>query len=95
MDDDRPGGAHSRYLVERYWPGITEPVFRSAHVRLREATAAMRREGVAVVHLRSALAAGEDAIFSFFEATSLDDVAEANRRGAVPFDRIVPVIEVE
>jgi hypothetical protein len=95
MDDDRPSGAPSTYLVERYWPGITEPVFRSAHLRLREATEALRREGVEVVHLRSALASGEEAIFSFFEAASPDDVAEANRRGAVPFDRIVPVIEVE
>jgi hypothetical protein len=48
-----------------------------------------------VVHLRSTLAEGEEAVFSFFRAGSTADVAEANRRGDVPFDRIVPVVEVE
>jgi hypothetical protein len=94
MDDDRPSG-RSTFLVERYSPGITESAFRSAHLRLQEATAALRREGIEVDHLRSALAAGEEAIFSFFAATSAADVAEANRRGDVPFDRIVPVLMVE
>ena len=95
MDDHRPSAAPATFLVERYWPGITEPMFRSTHLRLREATDALRSEGIDVVHLRSALAPREDAIFSFFAARSAEDVAEANRRGAVPFDRIVPVILVE
>jgi hypothetical protein len=95
MNDDVGSGGITTFLVERYWPGVTEPVFRSAHGRLRHATASLRREGIEVVHLRSALAAREEAVFSFFTAPSAADVAEANRRGAVPFDRIVPVIEVE
>jgi len=88
---DGPG----TFLVERYWPGITEASFRAAHDRLRKATDALRREGIEVVHLRSTLAGGEEAVFSFFRAGSTADVAEANRRGGVPFDRIVPVLEVE
>lgn len=95
MEDDRQGAGISTFLVERYWPGITEPVFRSAHARLRDATEALRREGIDVVHLRSELAVTEEAVFSFFSARSPADVAEANRLGAVPFDRIVPVVEVE
>lgn len=95
MHDDTRTDNRTTFLVERYWPGVTEPTLRSAHRRLGDAIALLRREGTEVVHLRSALAAREDAVFSFFIAHSAADVAEANRRGAVPFDRIVPVIEVE
>jgi hypothetical protein len=94
--NERPSGdAPGTYLVERYWPGITEASFRAAHDRLRKATEVLRRQGTEVVHLRSTLAEGEEAVFSFFRAGSTADVAEANRRGDVPFDRIVPVVEVE
>lgn len=95
MRDETRTDDLARFLVERYWPGVTEPAIRSAHRRLEEAIQALRREGIDVVQLRSALATREDAVFSFFAAHSADDVAEANRRGVVPFDRIVPVIEIE
>lgn len=95
MNDEARNDARTTFLVERYWPGVTEPALRSAHGRLGAAIEALRREGVDIVQLRSALAAGEDAVFSFFSAHSSADVAEANRRGAVPFDRIVPVIDVD
>ena len=95
MHDDTRTDDLTTFLVERYWPGVTEPALRSAHRRLGDAIAVLRREGIDVVHLRSALAAREDAVFSFFTAHSAADVAEVNRRGVVPFDRIVPVIEIE
>jgi hypothetical protein len=94
--NERPARATpGTFLVERYWPGITEATFRTTHERLRKAAEALRREGIEVVHLRSTLAQDEEAVFSFFVAGSTADVAEANRRGGVPFDRIVPVVEVE
>jgi hypothetical protein len=95
VNEQPSSGSLGTFLVERYWPGITEATFRTAHDRLRKSAEALRREGIDVVHLRSTLAAGEEAVFSFFRAGSMADVAEANRRGGVPFDRIVPVTEVE
>jgi hypothetical protein len=95
VNEQPSSGSLGTFLVERYWPGITEATFRTAHDRLREAAEALRREGIEVVHLRSTLAASEEAVFSFFRAGSTADVAEASRRGGVPFDRIVPVVEVD
>jgi hypothetical protein len=94
MDEQRAGEGLATFLVERYWPGITEATFLAAHDRLRTAAETLHGQGIEVIHLRSTLAAGEEAVFSFFKARSMADVAEANRRGGVPFDRIVPVVEV-
>ena len=95
MNEPPRAGKARTFLVERYWPGITEVTFRAAHDRLRRAAETLRREGIDVVHVRSTLAPGEEVVFSFFRAESTADVAEANRRGGVPFDRIVPVVEAE
>jgi uncharacterized protein DUF4242 len=95
MNERPPVEGSGIFLVERYWPGITQTTFREAHEKLRKAAESLRRDGIEVVHLRSALAEGEEAVFSYFRAGSTADVAEANRRGGVPFDRIVPVVEVD
>jgi uncharacterized protein DUF4242 len=95
MNERPPVEGSGIFLVERYWPGITQTTFREAHEKLRKAAESLRRDGIEVVHLRSTLAEGEEAVFSYFRAGSTADVAEANRRGGVPFDRIVPVVEVD
>ncbi|HWP62919.1 MAG TPA: nickel-binding protein [Candidatus Binatia bacterium] len=94
MSERSSSGGPATFLVERYWPGITEAAFRATHERLRTSAEALRREGIEVAHLRSALAQDDEVVF-FFRASSMAEVAEANRRGGVPFDRIVPVVEVE
>ncbi len=82
------------YLVERYWPGVTEPELRNAVAKIGLALSEMARRGVPVRYLRSTLVPGEESVLCLFEGSSADDVAEANRRAGVRFDRVSPVIDV-
>jgi hypothetical protein len=82
------------YLVERYWPGVTEPELRSAVSKIGVALSEMALGGVPVRYLRSTLVPGEESVLCLFEGRSADDVAEANRRAGVRFDRISLVIDV-
>src|SRR5215208_3437687 len=52
----------------------------------------MRRDGTAVRYLGSTIVPDDEACFCQFEADSANDVAEANRRAGVPFDRIVDAV---
>jgi uncharacterized protein DUF4242 len=83
--------SRTTYLVERYWPGVSEDLVTGAHERLAAATERSPGEGKRVRLVSSILVPKEESVFSLFEAASEDDVAEANRRAAVPFDRILQV----
>jgi len=82
------------YLVERYWSGVTRADVRSAVRRLTEAVSAMRREGTRIRHLRSVLVPADESLLCLFEAADPEDVAAANRRAGVPFDRISVALDV-
>jgi hypothetical protein len=82
------------FLVERYWPGVTEEMLRSAVERLRRAVEGMVGEGIPIRYLRSTLVPEDESVFSLFAGGSIDDVAMVNRRSGVPFDRIVHATEL-
>jgi hypothetical protein len=82
------------YLVERYWPGVSEDLVTEAHGRLATATARLRGEGKRVRLTSSILIPKEESVFSLLEAVSEDAAAEVNRRAGVPFDRILEVTTV-
>lgn len=84
-------GSEKTYLVERYWPGVSEDTVTEAHERLAAETERLRGEGKRVRLTSSILIPKEESVFSLVEAASEDDVAEANRRAEVPFDRILEV----
>ncbi len=94
MDTGRNVPATELYLVERYWPGVTERELRAAVSRVGRALADLARRGISVRYLKSTLVPGEESVLCLFEGSSADDVAEANRRAGVQFDRISPVIDV-
>lgn len=83
--------ATSTFLVERYWPGISEATLGEAQQRLDAAAEGLRREGIRVRCVSSILIPKEESVFSLIEAPSKEDVAEANRRAEVPFARILEV----
>lgn len=89
----RSGARASRntFLVERYWPGVSESAVAKAQERLDTAAERLRAEGVPVRCLTSILIPAEESVFSLIEAVSEADVAETNRRAEVPFARILEV----
>ena len=78
------------YVVEQYWPGVTEAEFRAAAARVRTAAAAI--DGVRVLHLT--FVPGDEAGFGVVTAASSDLVAEAYRRAGVAYERILDAVEV-
>jgi hypothetical protein len=79
------------YLVERYAAGIDAGELGE---RLGAATASLRAEGSDVAWLLSIVLPSEDGCLCLFEASSADEVARANERAAVPYDRLVERVEL-
>lgn len=86
----RPG----RFVVERYAPELTLEGMRAGEVRARRAAEAVTRAGHPVRYVGSIVIEAEETIFSVFEADAPESVAEVNRRACLPFDRVVPVVEL-
>ena len=78
------------YLVEHYWPNVTEEAFRRATESVRRSAAELA--GVTVLH--STLVPSDEAAFCVFAAPSAEHVAEAYRRAGVPFERILDALEI-
>jgi hypothetical protein len=84
----------SRFVVERYSPGLTLELVRAMEPMLRLAAASITGEGHPVRYLGSILITAEETAFSVFEADDAESVAEVNRRVEAPFDRVVPAVEL-
>jgi len=82
------------FFVERYWPDVTREALAAALHRALAAEQDMAREGREVRHIRTTLVPEDEAVFSLFEAVSAEDVAELNKRAAIPFDRIVEAVSL-
>ena len=80
------------YVVERYLPGLSRSDLLRGLSRLEQA--AQRKEAPAVRYLGSTIVLGDEACFCQFEGPSEAAVAEANRKAGLPFDRIVPALNV-
>jgi|SRR5581483_11329244 len=91
MEDERQ---RRTFLVEHYWPGVTEQGFRAAAERVRESALGLAAEDGGIVFLHSTLVPGDEAAFCVFEATSAELVGEAYGRAGVRFDRILDALEM-
>jgi hypothetical protein len=83
---------HRTFLVERYWPGIDEPMARTVLSSLERAAHAMTREGTPVEHVVSILMPADQVVFSLFEAPDEAAVRSVNERAEIPMDRIAAAI---
>ncbi|HET7744234.1 MAG TPA: hypothetical protein VFK76_05780 [Gaiellaceae bacterium] len=73
------------YLVEAYLPRTSPGGGDAVAARARVAAAQMRREGTAIRFLRSFFVPEDELWFGFYQAGSIDEVAEAtNRADLVP-----------
>jgi hypothetical protein len=74
------------FIVERYWPGVTE-----ADVRL--AAAALRSAGGADIrYLGSILMPGDEVVLFRFDAVSAERLVASGEQAGLRCDRVVPAV---
>nr|WP_245495603.1 DUF4242 domain-containing protein [Rhizobium ruizarguesonis] len=78
-------------LVERHLPGITPDQLGAAPCRAKNVTAEMTSQSKPVRYLRSTFVPSEERSFCLFDASSEQDVKEANERAGIPLIRIIEV----
>ena len=83
------------YLVEAYLPRTSPGGADAAAARARAAAAQMQSEGTAIRVLRSFFVPEDELWFGFYEARSIDDVAEATSRAQLTTGRIQQAVDDE
>lgn len=84
----------SKFLVERYLPGITPEQLGAAAGAAKSTTAAMTQNGTPVQYLRSTFIPGEEKCYCLFEGPSADVVKAANDQANLPYERIVEAMHI-
>ncbi len=84
-----------RYLVESYWPGVTEPGVIVAMRRARQAAEELGGPGSEIRYVTSYLVSEDEVAFCLFDATSVSTVEEACHRAELPLDRIVAIVQID
>ncbi len=74
------------FIVERYWPGVTEADVRLAAAALRAAG------GPDIRYLGSILMPGDEVVLFRFDAASARQVAASSERAGLRCDRVVPAV---
>ena len=85
--------ARNTYLVEVYVPRTSPGGADVVAARARAAVADMRRDGRGIRFLRSFFVPEDELWFCFYEARSVDDVAEATSRAELALSRIQQAID--
>ena len=80
------------YVVERYLPGLSRSDLLRRLSRLEQTTERGEHE---VRYLGSTIVLADEACYCQFEGPTEAAVAEANRKAGLPFDRIVPAVNVD
>lgn len=88
------GGDRQSYLVEWYWPGLTEAVAASTTRRAEAAAGGLAAEGMDISCQAAYIVPEDEVTLCLFEAASRAEVEEACRRAHLPFDRILRVTAV-
>jgi hypothetical protein len=84
----------TKYLVERYLPGITPEELAAAAGSAKRTTAEMSQNGTSIRYLRSTFIPGEEKCFCLFEGPSAEAVKVANDRAQIPYERIVEAMHL-
>ena len=83
------------FLVERYWPGISQAELAAAVGRAKRSAASMRRQGKQIHYLQATLVPEQETVLCLMEAESSALVAELNQRARIPYDRIAEAVAVQ
>ena len=82
------------YLVECYWPGVTEQAVADAAHRAVQAAAEIRRQGHDVDFLTAILVPADETVFCLFEGQEAA-VRAASERAGIPVERVLESVRVD
>jgi hypothetical protein len=81
------------YLVEAYLSRTSPEGADAVAARARAVAAQMRRDGTPIRFLRSFFVPEDELWFGFYQARSIEDVAEATRRADLALGRIQQAVD--
>jgi uncharacterized protein DUF4242 len=90
MFSAKPAGT---YLVECYWPGVSENAVAGAMRRAHEAVRELRQHGSDVRFVSSILIPADETVFCLFQGSE-PDVRAVSERAGVPFERVLESVHV-
>lgn len=82
------------YMVDRELPGITMDQLAGAQSAAINTCKQMTAEGQSVRYIRTTFVPGESHCMCLFEAASEALVKEANDKAKLPYNRIVPAMDL-
>ncbi len=82
------------FLVECYWPGLTESGVMVTARRAQEAAEKLNEQGKQISYRSAFLVPDDEVAFCLFDASSVGTVEEACHRAELPFDRILSVTPI-
>jgi hypothetical protein len=88
------GSDESRgYLVECYWPGVSERKVREVVARAQAAAAELRDSRRPIEFLGSILVPADETVFCLFEGAE-EDVRAVSEQAGVPFERVLASLRI-
>lgn len=81
------------FLVEHYWPGVTQASFADATERVGAAVQRMAESGSEIRFMHSTLVLEDEAAYCVLTAASAELVERAYEVAGIPFERLVEAVE--
>jgi 16S rRNA C967 or C1407 C5-methylase (RsmB/RsmF family) len=82
------------FMVERSLKGIPMDALAAAQKKAIETSQQLSRDGTAVRYIRTTFVPEEGCCMCLFAAERLEDVKRVNELAQIPFDRIVPALDL-
>lgn len=82
------------YMVERSLKGISMDALAAAQKRAIDTAAQFSKDGTPVRYIRTTFVPEEGCCMCLFAAERPDDVRKLNEAAQIPFDRIVPALDL-
>lgn len=92
---DTQRSRQGRYLVEWYWPGLTEPEVAATLRQVRQAAEGLTEEGCEITYVTAFLVPDDEVAFCLVDAGSVGSVEQACRHAELQFDRILEVVQID
>jgi Protein of unknown function (DUF4242) len=82
------------FMAECFWPGVTEQKVADAGERVRQAAGALAAQGRSSRYVGSILVPSDEIALCLFEAPSEAAAAELGEQAAIPFERILRIVQL-